>query len=235
MGSRNLTGAGLGQPGGKAGNVELGVLLSRRQISRAVEIFDGWWESHCAQEVTRTALAPFLKIERASEERRGGGQRIGRPMRLPASRVVARRRLRSDAGLWVKAMYHRDPSLGEWWMTRTWIHDRHLPRADGGISRRPGYKLGDRIVLYVVDPGRCPAIYVVTGLPEDRRDLVRAVFPAEVDLYGWVTPVDVLAAVPLDRAPGLDVLGKSPQGLQNGYVRLDDRDAYRRLERRLLR
>jgi hypothetical protein len=234
VGSGNLTGAGIGRPGAAGGNIELGVVLSARQRATAVKIFDTWWDHKSAEPVTHQALEPFLELERLASSR-GSGLRIGRAIRLPASRVIARRRLGPETGLWIKAMYHRDPSRGDWWMTRTWIHDRHLPRADGGITRRPGYQIGDRIVLYVVEPQRCPAIFVVTGLPEDRRELVRSVFPDDADRYGWVTPVDVLAAVPLDRAPPLTGLTKNPHGLQNGYVRLPDRDAYRRLERRLMR
>jgi hypothetical protein len=119
-------------------------------------------------------------------------------------------------------------------MTRRWIHDRHRLRADGTITRRPGYRVADRIVLYVVQPRRCPAIYVVTGAPQDRRDLVRRDFPGDEERYGWVTPVAVHAAVPLTEAPRLEVLGQGPRGLQNGYMRLTDRDAYERFERRLM-
>jgi hypothetical protein len=234
VGSGNLTGAGIGRPGGQAGNLELGVVLSAQQRSAATKIFDSWWNHPCAEPVTLNALEPFLELERSAIQQTGG-RRIGRAIRFPPSRAMTWRRLSTNTGLWIKAMYHRYPSLGEWWMARTWIHDRHLPRSDGSITRRPGYQIGDRIVLYVVEPQRCPAIYVVTGLPEDRRELVRATFPDDAERYGWVTPVDVLAAVPLDRAPGLAGLGKNPQGLQNGYVRLDDRDAYRRFERRLTR
>jgi hypothetical protein len=234
VGSGNLTGAGIGRAGGHAGNVELGVVLSARQRNVAIRMFDEWWSHECAERVTRAALTPYIEMEPAPSASRPG-RSIGRPLRFPASRVSAARRLGRTTGLWIKAMYHRDPSRGEWWTSRTWIHDRHLPREDGGITRRPGYQVGDRIVLYVVEARRCPAIYLVTGLPEDRRDLVRAAFPEDADRYGWVTPVEVLAAVPLDRAPALTALAKNAHGLQNGYVRLHDREAYRRIERRLTR
>lgn len=235
VGSGNLTGAGIGKQDSATGNIELGVVLDKQQIILASGVYEVWWHHPKADDVTVQKLAPFLVIEDKAKAAGKDGRRVGKPIPLSGSEAAMRRRLTAETGLWAKAMNDR-PSAGEWWMTKTWIHDRHWNRVNDGITHRPGYAAGDRIVLYVIEPQLCPAIYLVTGPAEDRRDLVRATYgDDEADRFGWVTPVEPLGAVVRERAPGLGGLGVHPQSLQNGYVRIRDRAGYKRLERRLTR
>jgi hypothetical protein len=235
VGSGNLTGSGIGKQDPAGGNIELGVVLDQQQIVLARGLYDGWWQHPKADDVTVQKLAPFLVIEDEAKAAAKSGRRVGKPIPLPGGEAAIRRRLTAETGLWAKAMNDR-PSDGEWWMTKTWIHDRHWNRPNDAITHRPGYAAGDRIVLYVIEPQLCPAVYLATGPAEDRRDLVRATYGHdEADRLGWVTPVEPLGAVGRERAPGLDGLGVHPQSLQNGYVRIRDRAGYKRLERRLTR
>jgi hypothetical protein len=234
VGSGNLTGAGLGGPAGE-GNIELGVTLSPQQHDEAIRIVDEWWDGAASGIVTAEQLERvFLPIER----RAGGhpmGRWIGVALPPPADDRIARRVIAPGAGLWVKAMYQGAPKEGEWWIDLPWIHDRHRVQADGSLTWRPGYRVGDRVVLYLIEPRSCVAIYQVVGLPEDGREQVRVTYPDDADRYGWITPVEMVAVVPVADGLPLGLLGKTAQGLQNGRIHLSDRQAYTRFERELAR
>jgi hypothetical protein len=232
VGSGNLTTAGLGGRGRTSGNIELGVVLNRRQVREARRVFERWWS--VAHLVTVDTLRPFLELER---QRSGSdaGRRVGRPIPVSAGRTLERLgRPRSKSGqAWIKAMYH-DPRRHTpgWWRRRKWINDRHT-ESGARIHRMPRYQPGDLVALYLVEPGVVAALYQVTGTPEFRPDLVAAEDAVDSKKYGWVTPVDVLASLDIAQAPRLrDDFGIDGRSLQNGRKRIDDRALWRRIEKR---
>lgn len=92
---------------------------------------------------------------------------------------------------------------------------------------------GDLVALYLVEPGVLAALYEVTGTPEFDPTTVAAERAVDSERYGWVTPVEVVAAAELDEAPRLAEFGIDGRSLQNGRKFVEDRQLWRRIERRL--
>ncbi len=138
-----------------------------------------------------------------------------------------------DSGYWLKILYATDERMtARHWRRRMWINDRHTaPRADGTPGRKPSYKVGEHLVVYVSRGPRqaCPAVMRVAERPVFDPDLVeREVNPEDAALWGWMTWVDPVASIGLDRAPTLSEIGLSSQSVRrHGHIRLS-RGQYRR-------
>ena len=116
---------------------------------------------------------------------------------------------------WLKLGYH--PAAGEdprYWLELPWISDgpgrlssrwnRKAPPRIGQIHPPygPRYQLGDRLVMYLTGPKKCPAILEVTAEPcwdPDRVD--REAAPGEGDRWGVLTEVKRVAAPPAQQRP----------------------------------
>jgi PLD-like domain len=233
IGSGNLTGTGIG--GVRRPNVELGVIVDGAVRKKAIALVSDWWLA--GTRVTRGQIDRMARTRPGGRRRRG--QPIGDPLLVEQDDFVrASNDLRNPAarnrGYWVKAMYHdaaRDRP--NWWRRATWISDVHLPpRNGGGPRRRPSYRAGDFIVLYLKQPQRCPAIFEVVEEARYRPDVVARRAPGDESRWGWVTRVRVVAATDLQNAPLLEETGKVGRALQNGFVRLDAR-GFERVRRRI--
>jgi hypothetical protein len=118
-----------------------------------------------------------------------------------------------------------------------WISDRHTaPRADGTPGRKPSYRVGEHLVIYVSRGQRqaCPAVVRVAESPVFDPDLVeREVNAQDAALWGWVTWVEPVASIALSRAPTLSDIGVSSQSVRrHGHIRLS-RSQYRRALRKI--
>lgn len=224
IGSANLTQGGLG-----GGNLELGSWLPSEDVIGVTSYLKRWW----------SAAAPVgpVDVQRASRHfpqgaRRSTGWVVGRPVKLnKGTKLKAARRLRRPEArkLWLKAVYHEGRNAPpDWWVHQPWINDAHGRTTDGKIrhartgepARKPGYQLGDFIVLYLVGPSVLPAIYEVVSLPHFDVDFVRAHWPDDAGTYGWVTDVDLVLRADIAKAPRLSALGITGQALQGGKKRL---------------
>jgi hypothetical protein len=113
-----------------------------------------------------------------------------------------------------------------------WVSDRHSERPEGGTPlRRPSYRVGDHLVIYVTRGERqaCPAVMRVAEEPVFDPDLVAHEVDAEdAQKWSWVTWVEPVASIALARAPTLADFGVSPQSVrQQGHIHLS-RTEYRR-------
>ena len=138
---------------------------------------------------------------------------------------------------WLKIGYHA--AAGEdarYWHKLPWISDspgrrsswwNREARPRTGMSHPPHgpqYRVGDRLVMYLTGPKKCPAILEVSAKPRwdpDRVDRVAA--PGEGDRWGVLTEVKAVAAVPLSKAPPLERLGVAPASIASkGHISLED-------------
>lgn len=237
VGSGNLTDAGLGGADASRPNVELGVRLTRNQIHTAEGTFDDWWRAAADGRVTSELLEPYAAVKVVVPASSDGLAPIGSP--LPGPTTVP---LPTTSGptprrqYWVKAMYWHGKPTGEWWRSISFIHDRHQGTPEA-MTSRPRYRVGDLIALYITQPagpGRIPAVFEVTHPAEDGRDEVAERYGAEdAKLYGWTTKVAVCRAMPVEHAPTLDVVGKSPKSLQVGRTRIHDALVFEELASRI--
>jgi PLD-like domain len=230
VGSGNLTVTGLGGLRGDA-NVELGVVLSRPQVSAAASHFKRWWAG--AEPIYDGDLIHYRRwtpkrgsVGAAARER---GQVHGAPISTPKGRELSRlsaERASGSAGrtYWLKMLYYDERDLDRWWETMTWVSDVHRQRErDGEPLLRPSYRIGDLLVLYLV--GRaCPAIAEVKGEPVFDPDRVeRDSTRSDANRWGWVTEVRVIhkSESGLDGAPDLNLLGVAPSSVrQHGHIRI---------------
>jgi hypothetical protein len=74
------------------------------------------------------------------------------------------------------------------------VGDPHRLGPYGEPLMRPAYEPGDRALIYLAGTYRCPAVVEVAGPASQRR-------------WGWRTPVQVLAEVPVEEAPWLEDIG----------------------------
>lgn len=235
-GSGNLTVSGLGIRG--QGNVELGVVLSRSQVSAAARHFRGWWT--LAEPIGEDNLADYGRWAsgrgsgQASAKDRGPvhGTPISAPPGRELSRLWAERKPRqSDRGYWLKMLYYDERDLDRWWEEMEWVSDVHrLRNGDGEPLLRPSYRVGDLLVLYLV--GRaCPAIAEVKKTPVfDPARVERDSNRSDANRWGWLTEIRVIhkTAAGLEGAPDLDLLGVNPSSVrQHGHIRISS-DVYAR-------
>lgn len=235
-GSGNLTISGLGTQNG--GNVELGVVLSRAQISAAARHFRRWWNS--AEPILEDDLADYGRWT----PQRGSGQTSakdrdpvhGTPILASAGRELSRLRAerksqKSDRGYWLKMLYYDERNLDRWWEEMTWVSDVHrLRKGDGEPLLRPSYRVGDLLVLYLVGQA-CPAIAEVKRRPVfDPARVERDSNRSDANRWGWLTEVRVIhkTAEGLEGAPDLDWLQVNPSSVrQHGHIQIS-RDVYAR-------
>lgn len=210
IGSGNLTGAGLGLGG--EGNLELGVELSETQSLSAAAIFTRWWQRADpvpASELKRLAALP-VQIPKGGSSTKGPKLPLDGAENLEAI-LAEDSDTAASRGYWIKANYHRHDQE-DWWR-RGWISDH----------RRASYAIGDLIVLYLSarngGPARCPA--VVRAMTKIRHDpnFVLAEGDAEaIPQWPFVTETTRIAQIlPATDGIKLDIMGKTPKSLENGY------------------
>ena len=138
---------------------------------------------------------------------------------------------------WIKVGYFTDSQEAspDYWLGRTWVSDspgrassrwrtRDRPSQDQEYPPfGPQYEVGDRLVVYITERGRCPAILEVTAAPRWDPDWVDAEHPGEGDRWGVVTEVEGVSSLALAGAPDLQDIGVPPKSIQRkGHVSLED-------------
>lgn len=224
IGSANLTIRGLG-----GGNLELGTWLPDTAIPDVRAQLAKWWAKADPIGEPELVRAEALLPYEVEDE----GWSVGQPVRVATGRSLqATHRLREASpgtGYWLKAMYHGGPAAPpDWWEHQRWINDAHGRKHDGSVAytvagepkRRPGYRTGDLIALYLVGPRILPAIYEVVSEPRFDVPFVRRHWPADAGTYGWVTDVALVLRVDPQLAPSLSATGIPGQALQGGRKRL---------------
>jgi hypothetical protein len=225
IGSGNLTVGGLG-----GGNLELGSWLPTKDVSVVARHLDSWWSEAVVIDEQHLEQASSAQPKRA----RSSGWVVGHPLKVDEGdelRATRHLRERRDGGRWwLKAMYHETKDSPDWWVRQPWINDAHGRTNDGGIrytlagepARRPTYRRGDFVVLYLVGPGVLPAIYVVKSTPRFDIEFVKAYWPKDAGTYGWVTDVELVLRADPKKAPQLSATGIPGQALQGGKKRLTE-------------
>jgi hypothetical protein len=234
IGSGNLTIAGV-----NGGNAELGIVLDAAQALKARrEHFDRWWNA--------SELLDLRWMRAVAKKRSGTPQHVRREGRGGLFRrgssvdLRAFGKSRDRSGYWLKILYSNEARMtASHWRKRMWVSDRHTDRPGGGTPlRRPSYKVGDHLVIYVTRGERqaCPAIVRVAQEPVFDPDLVeREVNSEDARKWGWATWVEPVAAIALANAPTLADLAVSSQSVrQQGHIHLS-RDEYRRALRLIRR
>lgn len=231
VGSANLTSGGLG-----GGNLELGVWLPAGDTRAVLRHLNDWWDK--AADIEPVHLQRASRVYRPRGDHRDGWV-VGEPLNVTeGERMRASRRLRStrNGRFWLKAMYHEGRNAPpDWWVHQPWINDAHGRTTDGRIrytragepARRPSYRRGDLVVLYLVGPSVMPAIYEVVSAPRFDVEHVRAHWPDDAGTYGWVTDVELVLRADLAKAPPLSRTGITGQALQGGKKRLTDAEFQR--------
>lgn len=214
VGSGNLTKAGLG--GTARGNVELGVELSETQLAEAEGFYESWWAK--ADPVSSGLLEEFDQIERVVPdltEAEDFGPALEEPQTEELGQILAEDEVSAAArGYWIKSAYHssEDP---DWW-TRSWISD----------AQRPGYAIGDLIVIYLGKkndgPQRCPAIVRATSLPrKDSKWVIEHRDEKAANQWPYVTETAFVADVsPVTKGVDLSLIGKGGRSVQRGNCRI---------------
>jgi hypothetical protein len=211
VGSGNLTNAGLGST--KAGNVELGVILDVAQIEAASRIYDGWWME--AKAIDAEELAWFAALPKTKANGREVEKGIGPALEIPdpdaLEAILGDEHRAAGRQYWIKANYHRRNEDGRGWWHRKWISD----------AKRASYKIDDLILLYLGakfdGPRRAPAIVRVSEECEYNPAFVVANGDPEArDRWPYVTKVECVYEVPVERGVPLAALDVSSSGLQGG-------------------
>jgi hypothetical protein len=223
VGSGNLTTAG-----SNGGNAELGVVLDAGQAKKARRrYFDPWWAA--GESIDLSYLRSLRKKRPRSPTKRRRDGRGGIFDAPPGVDLGAFSQEKKGSGYWLKILYgSEERATAAHWRGRTWVSDRHTERANGGTPlRRPSYRVGEHLVVYVSTGPRkaCPAIVRVADDPVFDPDLVaRESSREDAKRYGWVTWVDHVASLPLHRAPTLSQIGVRSQSVrQHGHIRIDRR------------
>ncbi len=138
---------------------------------------------------------------------------------------------------WLKIGYFTDSQEAspDYWLERTWVSDgpgRASPRwrtHDRPTQDQeyppfgPQYEVGDRLVLYITERGKCPAILEVVAAPRWDPGWVDEAHPGEGERWGVVTDVKGIWSMGLDGAPDLQDIGVAPASIQRkGHVSLED-------------
>lgn len=139
---------------------------------------------------------------------------------------------------WLKIGYFTEAAEAgpEYWLGRYWVSDSPGRQSPRWTSRRrpqtgvmyppygPRYEVGDRLVVYLTEPHRCPAILEVTGEPHwDPGRVDQEAKRGEGDRWGVVTPVRGIHAVALKDAPELERIGVSSSSVgRKGHVALEE-------------
>jgi hypothetical protein len=117
---------------------------------------------------------------------------------------------------WIKSVYNTDARwCADEWQSLTWISDHHRFRKNGEPSHRPGYRVGDELVVYDATNRACPARLRVTAEADYQPGRVsREAGRGEGRRWGWLTEVELLAAVDRDRAPTLLEIYVQPKSMR---------------------
>jgi hypothetical protein len=229
VGSGNLTVAGA-----NGGNAELGVALNATQTLAAREQhFERWWVA--GEPIDLQWMRAIERRRKRSPQRR---RREGRGGLFEGEEGVdlrSFRRERNGSGYWLKILYSTQARMtARHWRRRMWVSDRHTERSNGGVPlRRPSYKVGDHLVIYVTRGERqaCPAVVRVAEEPVfDPALVAREVSAADAQKWSWVTWVEPVASTALAQAPTLAQIGVSSQSVrQQGHIHLSRQEYLRAL------
>lgn len=138
---------------------------------------------------------------------------------------------------WLKIGYFTDSqeAAPNYWLERTWVSDSPGRASSRWSTRRrptknqsyppfgPQYEIGDRLVVYITERGKCPAILEVVAAPRWDPGWVDEGHTGEGERWGVVTDVEGIWSMGLDDAPDLQEIGVSPASIQRkGHVSLED-------------
>ena len=169
VGSGNLTDSGLGskdEEKERRGNVELGVILTRPQVTRAAELVNHWWQG--APKLTGADLKKFEGLDpypRPKTKLDKVGKSIG-VIGTTGLKDVLGQVPPPDRRYWLDPNYH-DYADELWWQRRGWVSDR----------REVGIKENDLIVVYLTSKNRGPKSVRRSAALSGRRKRTR--LPAE--------------------------------------------------------
>jgi hypothetical protein len=222
VGSGNLTNSGLGwdekvHPE-KLANVELGVVLTRPQVTEAAELVEHWWaaaEKKTVADIAEYEGLPSYPKPDGKLDREGKSIGIFGTARL---KEILEEKVGLQRSYWLDPNYHDYGEEG-WWRARGWVSDR----------RDVGIKENDLIVIYLAarngGPAKCPAVARALGPAKEKPDFLRKERDAEaVERWPWVTHIEVIGDVPADDGVPLDVIGKTGQSLQGGPLEIAGED-----------
>jgi hypothetical protein len=216
VGSGNLTGTG-----SDGGNAELGVVLSEAQAKEAqTKFFDHWWSKGIVLTVDDLRakthhLSPASQTPAAhvKRQRRGKGGIFIVP---PGEELANFSADRTGSPYWLKIMYRpAEQTPVSYWRKTTWVSD--AGRSDGAREiGKPTYAKNDHLVIYLAHGGHhaCPAIFRVTEPAKWQPEIVAAENPGDENHRPWVTRVECIAAIPMNRAPSLSSIGVKPASVR---------------------
>ena len=203
IGSGNLTGAGIGRAGPRAGNIELAALLDEAQRADASRMFDEWWLSLNAETVTVENLEPFMDLE-ARVTRSKAGLTLGREMLLPDSEdvhVVVQINLARAQLWWVNqgSTFEAERPAGYVFAPERGKRGQRVPHWEALMQLRRG-----DAVLHYVDGFVRSVSHVTEPFTRERRpiaqpgfDSARPGYPVRVAYLDASRPV-ALADIPLE-------------------------------------
>lgn len=134
------------------------------------------------------------------------------------------RKIRAAPNHWLKLVYNHDRDTGaRVWRDRHWVSDHHRRRVGGAPTHRPGYAVGDELVVYDLEFQRCPARLQVRAGPVFDPDRVeREGSSADSARWGWLTETNTLATVDVRNGPTLGELGVDPLSVrEHDHVTLE--------------
>ena len=127
---------------------------------------------------------------------------------------------------WLKILYNREGrSSADYWQGYEdggWISDSP-GRKSKDTTPRPGYRVDDLVVAFLVDDDCCPAILRVTKDPVWDPDRVDdEAEPGDGDRWACLTEVTLVSSVDIDDAPTLEGIGvERPSVAQKGRIKLE--------------
>lgn len=212
-GSGNLTSQGLG--GRKRRNLELGVGLTKSQVTAAEGIVRRWWKE--SKPVTDAMLEKYEAMAPARGQRGGG---FGSFVYDDDADDLPQKRPAWSTGLWLKMLYHhtrRDQP--NWWRKSKWVSDGRPPPSLENLVSGPRYVVGDLLLFYLVELDGsircCPTVAEVTCKPRHDPDYVREnALPGDEHQWPWVTKVEVIDSTSLEKAPDLSTIEVDPESTE---------------------
>jgi hypothetical protein len=211
VGSGNLT-----TTGSDGGNAELGVVLSQAQAEEAqTKFFDRWWSEGLGLTAADLPAKRYRRKPAAqvARQRRGKGGIFTTP---PGEELANFAADRTGTPYWLKIMYGPAGHMPvSYWRKTTWVND---PGRIEGARKvgQPTYAKNDHLVIYVAHGGHhaCPAIFRVTETAKWEPGTVAAEHPGDESRWPWVTRVECVAAIRMDRAPSLSSIDVKPASVR---------------------
>lgn len=209
VGSANLTTSGLG--GDERHNRELSVALNQRQQLAALKQFELWWG--LGADVDTTTLRECRREARKVHVSLAGETpSVGNEDLLEVANDLLR--VSESVQTWIKAVYRDAQTADAPWSTSPWVGS-----PDAG---RPGFAVGDLLLIYAKAAQRCNAVLQVVGV--SRRDpdfaLAHGISAEHAARWPWITPIEVRMQVPVASGVPLARLGVTGQSLQSGHRRM---------------